>query len=252
VSLYYSLAENSGVVTDQLGVYISKTIEDVANDDDGKTSFNMKPASVETPEGVALQNSGQWNQMCGVYKAAGGEEFITISRYAPRKSDFTRRHVKVKGLANAAYYYIDNVQVVPISKDASCVCELSEKEKMELWTRKLKDGNTLELEDIQFDFNKSDLLPASYTALNTLVTILKAEPSMKIEIDGHTDAEGTKERNLELSKERARAVAAYLVSKGIDKTRIQTKGYGDTQPKSDNQTKHGRAINRRVEVKIVR
>jgi outer membrane protein OmpA-like peptidoglycan-associated protein len=74
---------------------------------------------------------------------------------------------------------------------------------------------------------------------------------MKIEISGHTDKTGSEPLNFKLSEARAKAVVDYLIQKGIDRSRMEFKGYGSLQPISDNNTASGRAKNRRVEFKII-
>jgi OOP family OmpA-OmpF porin len=74
---------------------------------------------------------------------------------------------------------------------------------------------------------------------------------VKIEISAHTDSKGADEYNFELSQKRAENVVSYLISKGIDRSRLTAKGYGETVPVSDNETEEGRAENRRVEMRII-
>jgi OOP family OmpA-OmpF porin len=80
-----------------------------------------------------------------------------------------------------------------------------------------------------------------------IVGVLKDNPDLKFEIDGHTDATGTPAHNATLSQQRADAVKAQLTTMGIDASRLSTKGFGDTKPISDNVTPEGKANNRRVE-----
>ncbi len=104
---------------------------------------------------------------------------------------------------------------------------------------------------ITFDIDKSDIKPQSMGTLNMIVGVLKSNPDLKFEIDGHTDNTGETAHNLTLSQQRADAVKAQLIKMGIDAGRLTTKGFGDTKPISDNDTPEGRANNRRVEfVKI--
>jgi outer membrane protein OmpA-like peptidoglycan-associated protein len=92
----------------------------------------------------------------------------------------------------------------------------------------------------------------SYTELNKLEKLLAENPGMRIEIAGHTDKIGTSDFNIELSKRRANAVVNYLTDKGIDARRLSSLGFGDTRPLASNDDeKEGRALNRRVEFKIV-
>jgi len=83
--------------------------------------------------------------------------------------------------------------------------------------------------------------------LNMIVGVLKSNPDLKFEIDGHTDNTGDAAHNMTLSQQRADAVKTQLVKMGIDGGRLSTKGFGDTKPISDNSTPEGRANNRRVE-----
>jgi outer membrane protein OmpA-like peptidoglycan-associated protein len=116
---------------------------------------------------------------------------------------------------------------------------------------KAKIGKKVVLNNILFETGKSILTAGSYTELERLFNILKENAEIKIEISGHTDITGSEPLNLKLSEARAKAVVEYLVQKGIERTRIESKGYGSLQPIADNKTAAGRAKNRRVEFKIL-
>jgi len=105
-----------------------------------------------------------------------------------------------------------------------------------------------EIYGLHFDFNKSTLRPESDSLIQDIVTTLKANPTWKLQIDGHTDSIGDAAYNQKLSVDRAKAVTAALVVYGIEPGRLQTGGFGETQPKGDNATLDGRALNRRVEL----
>ena len=107
------------------------------------------------------------------------------------------------------------------------------------------------LEDCNFETGKSTLLPESFAVIDELVAYLNRKDDEKIELGGHTDNVGSAASNLKLSQDRANAVMAYLVSKGIDPARLTAKGYGMTKPIANNKTADGRAQNRRTEVKIL-
>ncbi|NQV03656.1 MAG: OmpA family protein, partial [Bacteroidia bacterium] len=115
----------------------------------------------------------------------------------------------------------------------------------------IKVGETVVLKNIFFDTDKYDLKPISYIELEKLLQLLKTNPSIKIEISGHTDIRGSEEHNLELSKNRAKAVLEFLVNNGISYDRLTYDGYGFSMPIDTNETEEGRANNRRTEFRIV-
>lgn len=100
---------------------------------------------------------------------------------------------------------------------------------------------------INFDVDKATIKPESMGTLNMIVNIMKNNPDVKFEVDGHTDNSGNAPHNLQLSQQRADAVRTQLITLGVDASRLTTKGYGDTKPISDNSTLEGKANNRRVE-----
>ncbi len=104
---------------------------------------------------------------------------------------------------------------------------------------------------ILFDVDKATIKPQSMGTINEIYNVLKRDPSLKFEIDGHTDNTGNAAHNMTLSQQRADAVKTELVSLGIDASRMTTKGFGDSKPIDSNDTPEGKANNRRVEfVKI--
>ncbi|MEO6488570.1 MAG: OmpA family protein [Ferruginibacter sp.] len=94
------------------------------------------------------------------------------------------------------------------------------------------------------------LLPKSFKSLDEVANILKADDLLRIQIDGHTDAQGDSAKNHTLSHNRAQAVKDYLISKGVPEDRTSSTGYGETKPIADNKTAAGRAKNRRVEMTV--
>jgi outer membrane protein OmpA-like peptidoglycan-associated protein len=103
-----------------------------------------------------------------------------------------------------------------------------------------------------FDFNKADLQQNSFPELDRAVRLMKAVPSMQVEIAGYTDSVGTDAYNKDLSQRRANSVRDYLVKNGIQKSRITARGYGEDSPISTNDTEEGRADNRRVEFVVLK
>jgi len=103
---------------------------------------------------------------------------------------------------------------------------------------------------IQFAVSKSTLLPQSKKVLDEVVVILNEHADLKLAIEGHTSSDGNFNANMKLSEERATAVLDYLISKGIEASRLSSKGFGSTQPLNNSQTREARAQNRRVELKL--
>jgi len=115
----------------------------------------------------------------------------------------------------------------------------------------IKKDETFVLENIFFDVNKWDLKPQSITELNKLKKILEENPTMKIELGGHTDSDGDDAKNQILSENRAKAVVDWLVKNGIEANRLSYKGYGETKPIVPNDSVENKAKNRRTEVRIL-
>ena len=103
---------------------------------------------------------------------------------------------------------------------------------------------------IQFEKAKADLLPASNKVLDDVVLLLRQNPELKLSIEGHTSDDGNYDFNMKLSKERAMKVEQYLIQKGIDPSRLQAEGFGPNKPLNNSKTSAGRALNRRVELKL--
>jgi len=113
-------------------------------------------------------------------------------------------------------------------------------------------AGTLIFKDVQFDSGKWSLKSSSFPILDQIADTLKQAPDLKIEIQGHTDSQGNRAYNLDLSEKRAESVRAYLIKAGVPATRLTAKGFGPDQPITTNATSEGRAENRRVEFKPLR
>ena len=112
-------------------------------------------------------------------------------------------------------------------------------------------GSKVVLNNIFFDFGIATLKSESTPELERIISFMKDYPTLKIEVSGHTDNVGADAFNQKLSESRAKAVIDYLISKGVDATRLEYKGYGMQKPVAPNDTEEGRAQNRRVEFKIL-
>ncbi len=116
----------------------------------------------------------------------------------------------------------------------------------------IEEKVTIVMNNVFFDFDKTELKPESFPELNRVAKLMTEKGSMQIEIAGHTDATGPEGYNLTLSQKRAKAVAKYLTSKGVEASRISTVYLGESAPIETNETREGRSKNRRVEFKIIK
>ncbi len=138
--------------------------------------------------------------------------------------------------------YIDQPSPLVISED-----QVTEKEFL-----LVKKGMTFTLRGIYFDVDKATIKPESYPVLDEAAKILKENPSIRVEIQGHTDSDGSDEYNQKLSEARAASVVNYFVMQhGIDSRRLVSKGYGESLPVASNATESGKELNRRVEFVIL-
>lgn len=104
---------------------------------------------------------------------------------------------------------------------------------------------------VNFDYNSTKLSSEAYPILFHAVQVLLQNPDMQVEIQGHTDNIGSEKVNLKLSEKRAQMIKNYLVARGVNGTRLKVVGYGEAYPIADNKTAQGRAMNRRIEFKVL-
>ncbi|TYT23753.1 OmpA family protein [Luteimonas viscosa] len=118
----------------------------------------------------------------------------------------------------------------------------------------VRDGDTIKLnlpDGVTFDFNRTELKPQFYPALNNVAATLREYNQTIVEVSGHTDNVGGEAVNQRISEQRAQNVATYLIGQGLQRERFEVAGFGYRYPVADNSTEQGRALNRRVEVRIV-
>jgi outer membrane protein OmpA-like peptidoglycan-associated protein len=107
------------------------------------------------------------------------------------------------------------------------------------------------LRNIYFDYDKATLRPESIEELERVLRFLQENTTLRVEISGHTDSDGSELYNLRLSQARAQAVVDYLVSRGISPDRLVARGYGESRPVAPNDTPENKQKNRRTELKIL-
>jgi OmpA-OmpF porin, OOP family len=263
--IWLCLGRNSTLAAQDFGVYFSRDQITFPNPPD-----TLPLPHIEFQKDQYLNITTKWIPLRGVYKAQGGEKYLTMGNFRPWKTERfqrIRRSFGPEDLREFAYYLFDDVSLVEVKDPAKCDCNMVTMEiipevvsvvkKIEILEEPVNEmeqvnvGESFVLENIFFDFDKSDLLPESFEELDNLVALMRKFPAMTIEIAGHTDYKGSVEYNKKLSDDRARSVVNYLASKGIDQKRLTSIGYGKAHPIADNTTEEGRQINRRVEFKVL-
>ena len=255
VSFWVSLADKSPFAVATLGAMLTpQRLEDSTHGilmeremttlDGSNTqsiATHFEPQVLNSMDNI-LDNTKEWVEVSGEFIANGGERFLTIGNFLP----FNKSSVVGMEGANlpvsGAYYYIDDVSVVRLDTEKPIIPQTSKTPKA---------GEVITLKNLYFATDKSEVLQQSYNELFQLKEMLEQHPSIKIELRGHTDNQGTVDHNQKLSEARAKAVADYLIGKGIDKRRLTWIGFGKSQPVADNATAEGRSKNRRVEYRII-
>lgn len=125
-----------------------------------------------------------------------------------------------------------------------------QRELADLQARQTDRGMLVTLGDVLFEFGRAEIKPAAQAAIGKLANYLSQHPDRRVLIEGFTDSVGSDQANLTLSQRRSQAVAEALRARGVDPTRVETRGYGEQYPVASNSSTSDRAMNRRVEVYI--
>lgn len=222
-----------------LGAYFTEKKETRVSDEPLQFDAQVKANQViEAP-------NGKWVKISGQFKAVDEAGYLLLGNFSD--DDATETKPGRTDAFNYAYYYIDDILVkkvppylaIPVKPD-------------DLTRIPLEPGKAIRLKNIYFEFDKEELMPRSYVELNKLLKIMQENPAMVIEITGHTDHLGSDPYNLELSRRRAKSVAAFLLDNKIAPSRLRHKGEGERLPVATNDTDEGRQLNRRVEFVVVK
>lgn len=255
VSFWVSLAEKSPFAVATLGAFltaerISDTTWDllvrreVTDYKEQEGAFSIAtyyiPQVVRDVDSVVAE-SKDWIEVTGEFVAEGGERFLTIGNFASFNRSNVNRVESGNAILPGAYYYIDDVSVVPVDGELTAEQYAKRPEKEEI----------VPMWDVFFATGESEVLPQSYNELRRLQDFLEENPKVTIELRGHTDNQGTVEFNRRLSEARAKAVMDYLVARGIDAKRLRYRGFGKSMPVDTNDTPEGRRRNRRVEYRVL-
>ncbi|QJW90637.1 OmpA family protein [Spirosoma taeanense] len=154
---------------------------------------------------------------------------------------------KIYSLKATKEGYYPTTETIDLSKD-----KRFRDIKRNLYLVKIEAGQKITLREVLFEQSKFNMLPGSDVELDRMADMMTKHPSMEVLIEGHTDNQGDWAPNMKLSEDRVRVVKEYLMGKGIDASRIQTKAWGPSKPIASNETEEKRKLNRRVEFTIVK
>ncbi|MFL5745881.1 MAG: OmpA family protein [Niastella sp.] len=186
------------------------------------------------PSGVELTDLGTRDVISRVQTDATGNYLITL----PVGKDYAF-NVKRRGYL----FFSENFSLSQRTPDSTY--------NIDIPLQPIEANASVVLKNIFFESGKFDLKPESTIELDNIFQLMKENPTLKIQISGHTDNVGKAADNMALSNNRAQAVVKYLVSKGIEQARLTFKGYGATQPVANNTSETGRAQNRRTELQVI-
>ena len=173
---------------DKLGVYFSE--EEIREPTDDPLFFNPH---IKADQVIAVGSNG-WRQITGEFQADSTENYVLIGNFYPDEMVKTQ---KVSNHLNFGYYYIDKIEVKKLEPILNVPVPTNDLSQV-----KIEAGNVVQLKNIFFDHDKSELLPRSFFELNKLFDLMTTYPTMQIEIRGHTDSVGEQSYNLPLSEKR--------------------------------------------------
>jgi outer membrane protein OmpA-like peptidoglycan-associated protein len=183
-----------------------------------------------------------------LYDLSTGEKIASTSS-DPKNGEFlislpANANYALEARAEGYLFHSENFEMTAAS--------LTKPQILNIGLKPIKTDISWVMKNVLFDVNKSTLKQQSFVELKLLVEFMEENKSLSIEIGGHTDNTGSESLNKSLSENRAKAVYDYLISNGIESSRLSFKGYGSSKPIDTNDTDEGKANNRRTEVKIVK
>lgn len=255
-----NLGDNCKYAVNNLGAHLSKS---------SLATEEKKSLLVEThvmhSQNKIINNTFGWETICSIYKAEGGEKYLTIGNFDLTKDTKNEKVAKPKGVSTqlgVAYYYIDQVEVFILDSVEQCQCEKKTTEKANvIITEDFSSNKEFTPEQkvdqckILFDHLKDEVTNIYIDKVNQLVTVLNENPDMKIELHSHSEkteikASETNDAHKELAKRRAEKVMKVLSDAGIDASRVTVKIHDDAEMIDQGTTETAKARNRRVEFHV--
>ena len=220
-------------------------LKNVADDTGNRNISMQKSVNTFIASGVVKSDNGAaLKAIISANKMVGGQIVQTAVTDENGKYDLILSDIGPYLMeANSEGHFYAN-RVLQFHKDSTLVIR-------NFTLKKMESGVKIVIENILFNTGNATLRKESFPSLNKLVTLLKENPNVKIEVSGHTDNTGSAASNKTLSKNRASSVRNYLLQQGISGERVKFEGYGFDRPIAPNTTADGRAANRRVEIEIL-
>ena len=256
-----SLAELSKFAVNNVGVYVTDKKLQYSKDN----AIMVEP-QVTITDNVAINIMDSWEHICGTFTAAGGEEYIVIGGFGAEdkmKVEKMKKPSSVSGtVANEAYYFLDNVEIVSIDAKSQCNCSKKSKPQAQfIYSSSVARETGAKPADIVnstvvYFAGLTEMIPGQFDSnIEEVAALMKANPTMNIELIGHSDADETAEAKIDVevanvAEKRANSVKEALVGFGISATRISVTSADDTQPASTFNSPSGHAQNRRVVFKV--
>lgn len=252
VRFFVSLSDLSKYAVNNIGMNISAK----SPKDKDLLAYSVQASVVKRGNPIYNDNS-YWQEVCGTFVAAGGEKYITIGNFEKQdlvKTEKMKRPSEYKQQqTNDAYYFIENVSIVNSADDPECACGTKDEKGMQVvYTKEISSEGDLTAEQkinmisVYFEENQTAVTEAFFPQINELIKEMQGNSAMRIQVVGHSDFNEAQSVTVDHSAKRAEAVKAYIVSKGIDANRLEVVAKKDSEPATDDQTKAGRAQNRRV------
>jgi len=253
------LAKTSKYASSNIGMYISEK-KPKSKDID---TYTIRPQI--TNSNKIYEDRHVWEQVCGVYTASGNERYITIGNFVSNDDMTVKQdYLKIRKLKEfpqlqmeEAYYIVDNVTFINLEELDFCKCAADDdggNEMKVVYSMSTSDGMDLDasqqVELKQVHFGKNSTTPNSGSTVREVITLLKENASLNVEVIGHMDKVEQKDNLKDLSAERAQAIYDYLIKNGIEESRLSYKGVKSTDPLDASGTQTSLAKNRRVTFKV--
>ncbi len=269
VSFNLSLAEASKYSCNEVGINIGKREFGT----DQKTAIIDK-ANILHPNNKIFNAAYNWEKICGVFTADGGEKFITIGNFSSNEATKYETNKKLKDSkvvqVIGAYYYIDDIEVKILGEDETCDCNSDDvdpnKFSTTIYQKQVVNGDKMltkekiQSQGLYFAFGKEKLSQQAIASLDIIATEMKNNPTLSITLIGHTDIgedelAAKKVYYADMDKKRVETIKAYLGTKGINSSRIKSELKGSTEDntvefKDNDDDDLKMAKNRRVEVRV--